>query len=43
MAKRSSGVSGRRHPDVADAIARVDIALTIGCLESARPRQRLGR
>jgi hypothetical protein len=28
---------------VADAIARVDIELTTGFLESARPRQRLGR
>jgi len=35
------GASGDRLP--ADAIARFDIELTIGFVQSARPRRRLGR
>jgi hypothetical protein len=43
VAKRSPGAVNRRDRIVADAIVRVDIELTIGSVESARPSRRLGR
>ena len=41
--KRSPDAAGAHYRDVADAIVRVDIELTIDFVESASPRRRLGR